>query len=371
MNHHSELLERVCSLIMAFCFGAVMVVFYLWQDPQTGFRGPLTVLVPWIQVTVFVGGVILLLLAGLQFWQLLVGGESQHLHEHVLDPALPVSSAGHQPYRHDHHAHGHAHAEHSHEHHDCEHHHHHHHHCHEAAHSADVQQGHGPTTHHHHDHAHAHDHGWSPVKYVPLVVPLLLSVMGMPSDRQIQAFSQDLVQAQTRGYASYSGVLLDPADLLNVAAVTSASWPGNALASGLLNAVGIYCASQELDPGTPPQVTDLATLERIANSPVQRETWQRYPHVEVAGEFHSAREQPGSGRTIFYVVQLRMACCLGDAKHVIMICATRLPLNYQEGQWIAVRGKLDFLQMQDGWRPLMRVWKIEPRPKPARPYLTQ
>lgn len=195
--------------------------------------------------------------------------------------------------------------------------------------------------------------------------------MGMPSDRQIQAFSQDLVQAQTRGYASYSGVLLDPADLLNVASMTSASWPGSALMSGLLNAVGIYCASQEIDPGTPPQVTDLATLERIANSPVQRETWQRYPHVEVAGEFHSARDQPATGRMIFYVVQLRMACCLGDAKHVIMICATRLPLNYQEGQWIAVRGKLDFLQMQDGWRPLMRVWKIEPRPKPARPYLTQ
>lgn len=207
------------------------------------------------------------------------------------------------------------------------------------------------------------------MKYVPLIVPLLLCVMGLPSDQQIQAFSQDLVQSQTRGYAVS---LADPAELLERAALFSLSSPGGGMGGGLMSAAALYCAAQEVDPGGQPQVTDLATLERIANSPVQRETWQRYPSVELAGEFHSARDQPASSsRALFYVVQLRMACCLGDAKHVIMICATRQPLKFNEGEWIAVRGKLDFVQMEDGWRPLMRVWKIEPRPKPARPYLTQ
>ncbi|HMP01310.1 MAG TPA: hypothetical protein PKD86_06195 [Gemmatales bacterium] len=354
MSKHGEMLERVCSVAIALCFGGVMVGLYVFQDPRSGTRGPLSLLVPWLQVSVLLGGILLLGLSLIQVWQLVAGGPSSHHHEHVLDPALTGPAHGHE-HKHDH-DHDHAQCSHDHDH------------------KHDHGPGHAHHHHHHHGHdhddddGHGHDHGWSPVKYVPLVIPLLLSVMGLPNEQQIQAYSNDLVQSQTRGYRP---VLADPTDLLQRAWVLGLNQPALGISSSLYASLAGYTVVQEIDPGGSPQMTDLATLERIASNTIQRDQWQTYPNVETVGQFHKAPEQPGSSRSLFYVVQLRMACCLGDAKHVVMICSTRLPLDFKEGEWVAVRGRLDFLQMEDGWKPLMRVFSIEARPKPARPYLTQ
>ncbi len=146
-------IDQLCTIGVAAALGAVCIVMY-W-------KGALGLLADAFHLAVLLGGVALLLVAGLRAVTLWASfsraGGAMHVHEHDHE-----HGHGH------HHEHGEA----------CEHHHHH---DHEHAHHH--EHGH---QHHEHGHSHAHDdhghsHGWNPIKYVFLLLPIVLFMVRMPS----------------------------------------------------------------------------------------------------------------------------------------------------------------------------------------------
>src|SRR5262249_27065013 len=160
-------------------------------------------LAPWFHVFVMIGGATLLVLVGIRavaLWFSVEQNAANHDHGHSHD-----CCHGHDQHHHHEHAHHHGH-DHSHDcghdHHDHDHPHHHHEHCgHDPGHDAGLEQeqaiaaeAHAPrelaiTTAPHaqapapapeHDHGHDHAHGWSPWRYMVLLLPVVLYFMDLP-----------------------------------------------------------------------------------------------------------------------------------------------------------------------------------------------
>lgn len=330
----SKVMEKISILGISFAYGGLMVFLGFYANFMTGkgFRGPLTVLAPWIQLMVLIAGIMLLLMFAYQLINLLLGRSAAPAHHRLEEN--------------DHH--------HDHRHHDGE----------------ACGHDHGGCD-HEHDHDHDHEHGWSPMKFIPLVIPVLLSLMGFPSEGMIASYEQDLINEQTGQInVAMPEDELAPGDPLRQAGVLSVLQGPNAPFYMLTQSLAYIVDMTDEDPDARPVVTNLAMLELIAMNPIQREQWKKYKAVEVEGRFNPGVVQ--SGRYFFNVVQMRLACCLGDAIPAIMFATTKQPLEIESGAWIAVRGRLEFLLSSDGrtYRPAMRVIKWERRPMPAQPYLT-
>lgn len=368
MDKQAALMEKVSTLSMTALFALAMVVLGGIQlFGHGGFSGPLAVLAPWLHPLVFGGGVVLLLLVGIQ----LFGGSSGVAHHHHHGHA-EGECCGHdhhpapgQPHQHDHAG-------------DCHHHDHdHHHHDQDRAPPHDPKQdrslplaelGHQHAHDHSKDHGHAHDHGWSPIKYIPLVIPLLLCAMGMPTGEMIRAFQRDLFADSTQGATMM--VSAAPGDpLRQLSSVATLAGP-LADGAGLALALGMVTDILDEDPEARPEITDLAELERIAAQPTFRDNWSRKRSVEVQGMFNPG-QQLENGMHFFTLVQIRVACCMGDARPAVMLAASRKEPVAKPMEWVAVRGRLDFVRTDQGFKPAMRVFKIEKRDMPARPFLTK
>jgi hypothetical protein len=229
-----------------------------------------------------------------------------------------------------------------------------------------------------HDHApgegHDHSHGWSPWKYIPLVIPLVLYIgLGLPDSRMIMAYERNLTdRALPRGSGLSGAGSLDAVMQAQVLlGEVGACGPGFGLPTAVLSATlvpGGYAteiAEEELnvDPDATPS---LGELDQIASNPSFQQTYKNYRRVEVEGNFYPAS---ADGR-FFRVVRLRVACCLGDARPAIVMCVSRKPNDIQSGDWVAAQGKLDFVADEEGkWFPVMRVYKVYKRKAPAYPYL--
>jgi hypothetical protein len=343
MDKHSALMEKVSTLGMTALFALAMIVLGIMTlfGGKDGYLGPLTVIAPWIQVTVLGAGIVLLMLLGIQLAATALGIESGHTHAHFEDRTLPDGKGGQEPGQCNHeHEPGHVH-EHEHEH------------------------------KHEHDHnqEHGHDHAWSPVRYIPLVVPLLLVAMGMPSSDMIKAYEQDLIHSMTSDLGPFAAREA-PGDSLRRVTVAALAFGPLADTTGLTFAMGEVVDILDEDPDAAPVVTDLAELERVCADPFLRDQWSKYRSVEVQGMFNPG-EISETGIHVFSVVQLRIACCLGDARPAFMFAGSRKEPGVPPGHWVAVRGRLDFLQSPQGFKPAMRVFKVEKRTTPARPYLTR
>jgi hypothetical protein len=234
--------------------------------------------------------------------------------------------------------------------------------------------------HHHHDHGHDHghdpghdhDHGWSPLRYIPLVVPLVLILgLGLPDDRMIRAYERALEDRTAPSTTPLLGA--GPAEPAGAFAVISSAalvpMDGGLAFSmqcmELASQMAVADHFEEQSTAPPDALLSLADLELIANDAGQRDHW-KHRRIEVEGEFSPASED---GR-FFRVVRFRVNCCLNDARPAFMLAAIRKEHRLTRGTWVATLGRLDFANVDGKWYPVMRVYQLRAKKTPANPYLS-
>jgi hypothetical protein len=271
--HHHEhdkrtfYLEQLCTIATAGLLGGIGVLMWLatrQTDPGRTSRSMLALLLaPKLYWTVVAGGSALLVLVVLRAVTLWWTAPRPATHTHNHD-----------------HAHSHVHG------------HEHHHHDHKGAGAHD----------HDHDHEHAdcadgcghdHAHGWVPVRYLVLMLPIVLFFLGLPNEGFLDTkslgardFDSRMVQVKDRG-----------------------------------EAVGL----------------GFTELEQAAYTKEARDYWEGKTGTLKGQMAHSGDEHT------FSLVRYRITCCAADAMpaKVLIVCrdsVTDIPSN----QWVAVKGQIQF-----------------------------
>lgn len=349
MHRNSQFMERLFTLIMTGAYGLVMVWMFIshYMGWNRGERSLLSLVTTWIQYTIFLGGCFLIVLFFLLLWNIKKAGDGHH-HAHESDD------------------------------HDC---------CdHDHDHDHDHHHDHADDDNHHHKHDHAeheccdhdHDHGWNPIRYIPLLVPLILIVMGLPDTKMIENFEKyridsalkdrkDAVMPNEQMCAMLLGVLSVPGEVFPAVSFTTS------LASGIQGMI------DELDDeatGVVPVVTDLAQLDKVLLDPQLMAQYERYRKVEIDGMF--SLEEVNGGLIFFRIVRLRMACCLTDSRPAMLVGVTRKKLSdylmekskATGTKWVKAQGRLKFMRGQDGkYQAILKAVSIEAAKMPPFPYL--
>jgi hypothetical protein len=339
-HHHGGLssyfTEQLCTIgVSAAYAGAMGMMVYasiaarLSKTAQEE-RTVLSIIAPWIQHMVLIGAIILFVL--------------------VLFRALAVWRLSRTSHDHHHHDHGHSH---------------------------DHDHAHG----HDHAHDHGHDHGWSPMRYIPLVLPLVMFFLGLPNTWMIQAFENDLAnRVNTDGNKLQMGA--DPSEVAGAVGIASLGNLGMSGAGGWQYAIGTALGYAEEETVLPVDfVASLDDLDQAAQSASRREEWKSYRRVKIEGMFNrvAAGDQ---GQALFRIVRLRVACCITDARPASVMAMSRKGLedidraiDKKTGKptlsapWVAVEGKVDFGIVDGKWAPFMRAFVVKKVPQPPDPYL--
>jgi hypothetical protein len=220
-------LDQLCLIGICAAFAGVCLSLYFWQTEMLAL-----LLAPQFHLFVLLSGVGLLglvVVRSVTLWRQagaraqMAGHDHHHHHDHdhehcghdhshehhiTADPHTagaadfrPGSSHGHEHHiTADPHGHTHAAAPHGHVHHHHDH---------------DHDHGHA----HGHDHDHGHDHSWAPWRYVVLLIPIMLFLLGLPNrGLTVQAAHLDT----TREAAGWAGlVALGPSSLQQAAALAA------------------------------------------------------------------------------------------------------------------------------------------------------
>lgn len=308
-------MDRLSTLILSGLYGFILCWMFLTSQNM------ITLVAPWIQWMIFIGGIILLCLFLFQLIGLFTSKpDSGHHHHH------------HEGCEHDHE--GHVHDE------NCKH-----------------EHTHEDTLDHAHRAGqdcceHGHNEQWTPIRYIPLVLPAVLFFMGQPSEDMIRKFEQSLVKKSsgkaeayldenTQAVAAYNVLSMNPTFDTNISAA-------------------VFAAFEMMDdqPIKDPVMTDLGTLDTASKDANLRETFRRARRVELEGEFQPQTD-PFKPVVGFQVVRFRVACCLSDARSVTMLAIIKKPLpaeilntiKSEKGRtsiWVRVQGKVDFVKEPDG-----------------------
>jgi hypothetical protein len=324
-HHHDDnyYVDQLCMIALCGAYGAIAVSLYFFN------RSMLNLLVgPQFHNYVLWGGlalVVMVVVRAAMLW-VAVGRKAQ--------TAPATCDHGHD--HHHHHEDGHA-CDHAHEH---GHHHHHHEHAHALAeghppHSQTLEHGvatesshvhahsheHG---HQHHDHGHGHDdghtHDSAPWRYVVMLIPVLLFLLGLPNKAPAVGRIHAKVDT-TEDAQRYAGALMagGPDQLNNLA----------------------IAAALRLDEGLGPVTEmDFKSLETAATLPGVRERLKGRT-VRVKGQFAPTNDR------VFSLVRFRIQCCAADRIPVDVTIISKNPLTdiqppLKNSEWVEVTGKVDF-----------------------------
>jgi hypothetical protein len=270
-------LDQLCTIGFCGALGLVQILLYHYGVLEI-------ILSRKFHVPVLLGGIVLLALAvvrGVALWVSVGKGgvnhahdhdcchEHDHGHDHAHEDAHAHEAAGHV-HSHDHaHDHEHAHVIVAEEHvhalsgahdHDC---------CSEPEHG------------HTHSHDCGHDHGWAPWRYVVLLLPILLFLLGLP-------------------------------------------WPVDA------------GDDDPLEAGV--EKLTFKELQEVNRDEQQRSFWEG-KLVRVKGQF-----APGRTDKTFTLYRMKMTCCAADAYplNVTIVSPEVLSFENLQSKWVNVTGKLTF-----------------------------
>ncbi len=257
----------------------------------------------------------LALVRGVVVWR--QAGQLRHHHHHDHE------------HSHDHHAHDHDHSDHDHHYaHDHDHGEHDHHHAH------DHDHGHS----HDDEHDHDHDHGWAPWRYIVLLIPVILFLLGLPNKGPTSEGKKVAFVQQPAEYASIPAASLQPIPQL-----------------GPLQAIIQVVAVQGLNHENLANVTpvDFKTLEQSAyDSDRNRARWKS-KMVKVRGQYVPMGEQA------FSLVRFRMQCCAADAVDVSIPVFSGQPLEgIDANEWVEVIGKVDFVPRDEKSNSFVTILRI-------------
>ena len=203
---------------------------------------------------------------------------------------------------------------------------------------------------HHHDHDHDeadHDHGWAPWRYVVILVPIILFLLGLPDrppsimasgDRSLISMSPE-----TETYVQSIAIGPDPFTQL----------------------VHIGVAYNQPASGVGEKVT-FRVLDQMAASEDSRKDWKDKV-VEVRGQY-----SPLAGTDqVFMLVRLKIQCCANDAVQLNVPMISRESIKgIALSDWVKVTGRVDFRERGGSYMTVLRiakasdVVKCDPDPNP-------
>jgi hypothetical protein len=294
-------LDQLCLIALSAAFGGVcLTLYFIKQDMLNLMLG--------IQFHDFVcaSGCVLLgfaILRSVILWRA-VGKIKQHEHSH------------------DGHTHDHAHEHHHHHEHEHTHDHHHDHvHEHHHPHGGDCCHDHGPED---------HDHAWAPWRYVVLLIPVFLFMLGLPRDPPGVAAMTTDIKTHDAPVTNASLVAL------------SGQTPQPAWACVLLAAM--------LNPTEKPMSLDYAALESAPNTkPEWHNRW-----ATVKGQYGGSTNNDH----VFFLVRYRIQCCGADAVRLnvpIVVSDSLSKLKFKNGDWVRVTGRIDYRPGPAGIRTVLQV----------------
>lgn len=325
-------LDQLCMVGLAGTVGVICLCLYFWR---TGMLQSL--LGPQFHLFVLGSGVALLVVAlaraaHLWFTADRPTHDHHHAHEHSHAPGETCCDHDHSPTHEQSHAHAHGHH------------------------------------HHHHDHdAGDHSHDWAPWRYVVMLVPIVLFLLGIPTRDMVGRAL--MFKAQMAGAAPVETGLehvrrRDPVKdaARYVGLVALAETP-------LLQTAEVYSVlREEAEAAAKGEPIDFRTLEGIATEPERRAFWQG-KMVEVRGQFSSY----GSDPRIFTLVRFRISCCAADAipLRVPMICSEPMS-GIGSAEWVKVTGRVEFREVGGGFQTVLIVPRrasVEKCPPDLNPYI--
>jgi hypothetical protein len=219
-----------------------------------------------------------------------------------------------------------------------------------------------PIVHHHHGHSHGgvghdHEHGWAPWRYMVMLVPIMLGLLGLPGG-PVEPYA-----AASEGYASQTPLIRA------VGTITHALDPLSAVVYFAPVRSGGY------------QERSFKELEKAAYNDAQRQAWSD-TGVELTGQFN------GDSDTNFTLIRYQQSCCAADAtplKAVIVIDynaspgGDRLEPTKLRGKWVRVHGVLQFYEKsKNNFIPMIVITPtpeeplsdlVKEIPQPADPYV--
>ncbi len=177
---------------------------------------------------------------------------------------------------------------------------------------------------HHHDHEEAdHDHGWAPWRYVVILVPIILFLLGLPNKGPAIT-------------ASSSGLVVSPEAETHLRAIGF----GDDAWTQIVH-VGVSYNQPDVGKG---EYVEYKLLEATAGTPDRRALWKNKV-VEVRGQYAPYQ---GSDQ-IFMLVRHKMSCCANDALQLNVPMIAREPIRGVElSDWVKVTGRVDFRQGRNG-----------------------
>jgi hypothetical protein len=203
-------------------------------------------------------------------------------------------------------------------------------HSHDHDHGHDCDHDRGPHGHEHdHNHSHTHehvhgaagdcghDHSWAPWRYVVLLVPIMLFLLGLPNKgpeaRAHEVAITSIEANANQAYWALAGVGPLPSQQLVLALATVAEL-SNARADGM----------------------DFKSLQAAAQNESDRTYWKG-KNVRVVGQFVRHNDKR------FSLVRFRIQCCAGDAVQyqIPSLCRESL-VGLQTNQWVEVVGRAEF-----------------------------
>jgi uncharacterized membrane protein YcgQ (UPF0703/DUF1980 family) len=315
-HHHADddtyYVNQLCLIGVCAAFAGVCLTLY-FSNPEMLRR----ILAPQFDPFVLFSGVALLVLVVIRsvvLWREAGGRAHSHGHHHHDHP-------------HDHdHAHGHEHP-----------------HDHDHAHAEHVTAAPGHThaplppsgQPHRHDHEHGHDpehdHGWAPWRYVVLMVPIMLYLLGLPSQgKSVQAVALDKHEAADREFAGWATVVTlgQPLQQATAAAVV-------------------------LPPQGRVYDVDFKSVYMLAFDPERQQEWAGR-NVRVVAQF-----APGLATDRYFTLaRFRIQCCGADAVQLsVPVLLARGALQNIKDQprrndWVEVTGRVEFRQLPGSRDPV-------------------
>jgi hypothetical protein len=206
-------------------------------------------------------------------------------------------------------------------------HHHEHHHDEGAGH----EHAHAGHHHHHDDHGpEDHDHGWAPWRYVVLLVPVILFMLGLPN-KGPEVKAMQVAVDYTPEATGYARLI--------------------ALGHSPLSMMSLQAALHQDAPQGEAQPVDFKTLEGAASSPDRRSFWKDKT-VEVRGQYSP---DPRNER-VFSLVRFRIQCCAADSIQLNVPILCKEPVkNIARESWVKVAGKVGFTERNGSYSTVVMV----------------
>jgi hypothetical protein len=319
-HHHHEddtyFIDQLCMVGLSGAFGVICVCLFYFQRPMLSL-----LLGPQFHLFVVISGFALLALAlarAVTLWR-----ESQPA---SAIASLPVVAAHSHEHHHHHHDHGQDH------HHDHDHHHHH---------------DHSPS--HAHDHSHdGHEHGWAPWRYVVLLVPIILFMLGLPN-------KPPPAPAYSGEGSSTEDVVRETSRIAGLFAADE--WTRLARIGG------------ENVTGDALPMVDARDFKRLFDSPndPEEQLYLKDKTVRVRGQFSPNTADP----RFFQLVRFQIGCCAGDLIPKPLSVFAREPItNVKRNEWAEVIGKVEYGKR--GATTIVRLVTtatVQPKPPDPKPYM--